>query len=634
MLVSSDMASVMHGNEWADLINEFEESGSGDKMNPQKWVYCITDEEEERLRAKYADDELSLAILEALLFNAEDIRRAYDSEDIVLLLYPNQDFINRTLQAVGLEGNYVLTAEEAPGGRLEMFAIAKRTVNDRTHTFSYHAARSDAFTISDDTSAPSTGGGEVVISGDKAYVLDENGNIISSSDVTTGDKEGTQEIDVESDEIFNIDRWRSYYNWCASLTDWANEQSAEASAIELRAAENNDLTKITGAQTPSLLCPIKKDGYQPWGNLNGGDAVNIRRNNTVSFTIYSCHSFTNGSDYYLVKATARTATNYYQDRVVTFTWGDDSFNRAHGKTLDLTANMGGHKDPVNYLSGFTKSMTIYAAIWSGNSTILANTPTNVAKETQYSNTMGWNLSGTIGGSKDGASGSLTGGVSYSETKSFTQKAYEIRNQLDVSNPSWVLAYNDGVTRGSWHSEGYYGISAPAQSAENVEFECGWIWEVKKSVWGGAGTTLTMGFDLWSQEGFAFGYGASFAPYYTWDTQEKYPYFLSRQYLTLKAPAHYWLSHRLFPIPKSGGSETLEVLAEYDWKVSTKYDDPNNRDWIHLSSTSGKATGANKYLYRFEVVKNPGGMRGGHIIFEMDYNGHTESKDIQISQASM
>ena len=367
--------------------------------------------------------------------------------------------------------------------------------------------------------------------------------------------------------------------------------------------------------------------------INYCDAVNVKRANTVSFVIYSCHSFTTESDYYLVKATARTATNYYQDRVVTFTWGDDSFNRAHGKTLDLTANMGGHKDPVNYLSGFTKSMTIYAAIHNGHHSILANTPTNVAKETQYSNTMGWNLSGTIGGSKDGASGSLTGGVSYSETKSFTEKAYEIRNQLDVSNPSWVLAYNDGVTRGSWHSEGYYGISAPAQSAENVEFECGWIWEVGKSVWGSAGKTLTMGFDLWSQEGFAFGYGASFAPYYTWDTQEKYPYFLSRQYLTLKAPAHYWLSHRLFPIPKSGGSETLEVLAEYDWKVSVKYDDPNNRDWVHLSSTSGKATGADKYLFMFEVDENNGGMRQGHIIFEMDYNGHTESKDIQISQAS-
>ena len=369
--------------------------------------------------------------------------------------------------------------------------------------------------------------------------------------------------------------------------------------------------------------------------INYCDAVNVKRANTVSFVIYSCHSFTTESDYYLVKATARTATNYYQDRVVTFTWGDDSFNRSHGKWNDwMIPNMGGHKDPVNYISGFTKSMTIYAAIHNGHPSIIANTPTNVAKETQYSNTMGWNLSGTIGGSKDGASGSLTGGVSYSETKSFTEKAYKITNALNIFDPSWVLTYSDGISNGSWNIGGMYReINPPSQSTENVEFECAWIWEVKKSVWGSAGKTLTMGFDLWSQEGFAFGYGASFAPYYTWDTQEKYPYFLSRQYLTLKAPAHYWLSHRLFPIPKSGGSETLEVLAEYDWKVSTKYDDPNNRDWIHLSSTSGKATGANKYLFRFEVVGNPGGMRQGHIIFEMDYNGHTESKDIQISQAS-
>ena len=164
--------------------------------------------------------------------------------------------------------------------------------------------------------------------------------------------------------------------------------------------------------------------------------------------------------------------------------------------------------------------------------------------------------------------------------------------------------------------------------ENVEFESAWIWEVGKSVWGTAGKTLTMGLDFWSQEGFAFGYGASFFPYYTWDTQEKYPYFLSRHTVTLEAPAHYWLSHRLFTIAKSGGSNTLEVLAEYDWKMST------DRSWIHLSSTSGKATDADKYLFMFEVDENNSGeMRTGNITFEMNYNGHTERKDIQVSQAS-
>lgn len=146
-------------------------------------------------------------------------------------------------------------------------------------------------------------------------------------------------------------------------------------------------------------------------------------------------------------------------------------------------------------------------------------------------------------------------------------------------------------------------------------------------------TLTIGFDFWSQEGFAFGNGYSLAPNYGWNNQEKYPYFLSRHTMTFDAPAHYWLSHRLVPFTKSGGTETLEVLAEYDWKVSVKYDDPNNRDWVHLSSTSGKATGADKYLFMFEVDENNGGMRGANIRFEMDYNGHTESKDIQISQAS-
>lgn len=548
LLVSSDMVPVMNTSEWHDMINEFEEAGSGDKMNPQKWVYCITDEEADILRKKYADSEAELTVLEALLFNAEDIKRNYDDEHIILLLYPDEDFINRTLEAAGLEGNFVLTSEEAPSGRLEMFAISKRTVNERTHTFTYRAARSDATTISDDTSAPSTDGGEVIVSGDVAYEIDENGNILSSSDVTTKDKEETPGINDENGELFNVNRWRNYYNWCASIADWAEEQSAEASSIEMySAAIEGDLTKIADAQTETLDCSINIPGYMPWGNINYCDAVNIRRANTVSFIIYSCHSFTTESDYYLVKATARTATNYYQDRVVTFTWGDDSFNKAHGKPLDLTANMGGHKDPVNYISGFTKSMTIYAAIHNGNPSVLANTPTNVPKETNYSNTMGWNLSGTIGGSKDGASGSLTGGVSYSETKSFTEKAYKITNALNIFDPSWVLTYTDGISEGHWHVNGYYqGINPPPQSTENVEFESSWIWEVGKSVWSGAEKTITMNFDFRSQEGFAFVHGRNNFPIYAWNNQEKYPSFLSRHHLTINAAVHFWLSNCTVP----------------------------------------------------------------------------------------
>lgn len=73
---------------------------------------------------------------------------------------------------------------------------------------------------------------------------------------------------------------------------------------------------------------------------------------------------------------------------------------------------------------------------------------------------------------------------------------------------------------------------------------------------------------------------------------------------------------------------FELLAEYDWKIST------NDSWLHLSSSGGSATGADKYLFMLEVDDNNSGkMRTGHIIFEMNYNGYTEKKDIQVSQAS-
>ncbi|MBQ7665381.1 MAG: hypothetical protein IJS42_01560, partial [Synergistaceae bacterium] len=155
--LSGDMASVYGKDEYTKMYDEFRESGSFDKMNPMKWVFCIPEDRAEEMLEE-EENELARALLQELLFDADSIKEAYDKEETILLFYPDESFINRTLDAVGLVGNYVLTPEEAPDGRLELFAVAKRTVNDRTHTFTYHAACSDAFTISDDLSAPSTEG--------------------------------------------------------------------------------------------------------------------------------------------------------------------------------------------------------------------------------------------------------------------------------------------------------------------------------------------------------------------------------------------------------------------------------------------------------------------------------------------
>lgn len=477
------MSSVYGDDEYTKMLDEFSESGSLDKMNPIKWVFCVPDDKAEQILAEEKNE-----------LTREALRELH--------------------------------------GRLELFVISKRTIDDRTHTFRYYAECDDAFTIYDDMSDPSTtGGGDIIISGDVVYEINENGNIISSSDVSLADKEEITSDEAARDddkslELFTVGRWRDFYSWAAGITDWANEQSAEASSIEIRAAaDENDLTKISTAQTETLDCSINRDGYQPWGNINGCDAVNVRRANTASFIIYSCHSFTSGSDYYVVKTTASSATHYYQDKnPVTFRWQDDSFNKYRNPSsgIDASGNMGGHKDPVNYISGFTKTMTILASLKEGKPGMLANTPTNVPKETQYSNTMGWNIGGSIvGGAPAMSNLSLNGGASFSETKSFTKKAYEIKNARDMYNPSWVLTYTDGISEGHWHVNGYYqGINPPPQSTENVEFESSWIWEVGKSVWSGAGKTITMNFDFRSQEGFAFGHGRNNFPIYAWNNQEK------------------------------------------------------------------------------------------------------------------
>ena len=193
-LLSSDMASVTESSEFVKLINEFEESGSGDKMNDHTWVYCVTDAEAQSLREKYQGDELSLAILEVLLFSADVVSRDYAKENDIMLIYPDEDYINRTLEAVGLPADYAMNDNENGDKRLEIFAIAKRTVNGRTFRFTYQAFKADDAVsgdvrVSDDISAISQDYASSDVSGDVVFYYDENGNVIRSADVESKGKE-------------------------------------------------------------------------------------------------------------------------------------------------------------------------------------------------------------------------------------------------------------------------------------------------------------------------------------------------------------------------------------------------------------------------------------------------------------
>ena len=306
LIGGSDLVSVYGSEEYVNMTKEFQASGSFDKMNEIYMIFCVPDDEAEQLLAKQQNEDTRNA-LRSRLFNAETVSRDYQSEKIILLLYPNEEFINKALKAAGLGDGYVLDKNEAPDGYLEMFAFTKRTTNNRTYRFSYYAACDDVAKMSsgllgenDPSKLPDSN--ITVISGDRALTYDNNRNIIGSQDivVTSTDKEDISGPDDSNNVLFNVERWRNFYNWAAGISDSVKQHEAEASAIEIYlAAEVNDITKLADAQVETLNCPLNISNYSPW-NIDGCQ-VDVKRITSMVLSIYNCHSYRYGHDYYLVK---------------------------------------------------------------------------------------------------------------------------------------------------------------------------------------------------------------------------------------------------------------------------------------------------------------------------------------------
>ena len=631
---------LVYGNEkYYSMMEELEAEGVLDKMNPIKMFICITDDEAEEVITEILAEEkvkdetyekILRYIVKSYMFDAEKLKESYEKEETILLAYPDETFINKALEAAGLTGDYVMDEESSVDGRLELYAFAKRTIGERTHTFTYSAACDEAIEASDnqEQELSVTTGNSAEISGNKFFLYDADGNVIVSDDIGTAASADKLEVSGEPDNdgtLFTVERWRAFYEWCAALTDWAKEQEVTASAIEVRAAADDDLTKISQAQSKTFEFPGNRDNYSPWA----GDEkkVNLRRRNSINFNVYACHSYRYGNDYYLVLASGTTIPQNFQDRNVEFTWD------------------GGDHDTVNYLTGYTGSFGfetyLINANWDDNLTVdevalEKHVPRNINKGITHNEGMSWNLGGEVGVNKDGPSAKISAGISFNSSKTWVTTEYEIQNKVmqdkqasaewraDVTGPEQAGYHANGIKGGRW------GVNATRASFSNLTFDAQWVWRVNKSLWRqfSTGRTLPMRIVCKWQEGFCYGKGWSlFLPYH-WDEGRRYPSFSGMDTMYLDMPAHCWVSQTMYDVGSEGNKYGgLDLLSEGNWEII------NIPDWVHFNQTSGSATGDTAQPVRFEVDENTGGQRDAQITFSMYTGGRTETKTIHIHQRS-
>ena len=242
-----------------------------------------------------------------------------------------------------------------------------------------------------------------------------------------------------------MNRWRDFFHWCADGIDEALANS-EAAVASLRAAAGNDeLTSI--AEGRHVVIPYDDCiTFHPFGeNYNGG-----RYNRTISrkskgvYTIYSVHSFSTGSDYYLVQATL-TSTPDHQET-------NPQRNYSDGEPAYYT----------HYHAGFTDYLTIRAYIQGagndpGKVALIGNIPGDDVPETEtISKSDGWSFGGTIGGGYTqtpglGINGSLSYSVSHNRTISYQTKKWSIKNECEESIPKFRAQFHHEENNGDPHT---------------------------------------------------------------------------------------------------------------------------------------------------------------------------------------
>ncbi len=577
---------------YLELMSELSADGTIATLGDNLVTFtCYTQDELEKAVQKLSDDGATQEEIDAFLkeksydLNADTFIKAYNEDNKVLLFYdPTLDFINNLRSDLGLDPE----DKDLMGGAdtLEAYAVAIGIEDGFYNYYSY-----------------------VVPSITSVYEEVSNNNPELDSDVTEPDENDVIEENTNNGESqttsniyglidLQIERLRDLYHWSASIVETTAKNKVTAANFEAMLAADNDLTKIADAQTKTFdfsYADVKVNGVSFNGTNYDAMKYTLSRRNTVSYTIFSAHSFSNGNDYYLVQSTATTVPKNFADKVVE-PMGSDGYT-------------------FNYLYGYTRQFGVEQWLGEGDISVndvslIKNTPSNVNRSTTYTKGMSWTLSGKVGlsqkGKESGGSAEVGGSVTYSTSETKTTTEYSIVNTCNNKYASSAGWYADVATptEGSGHFVGlapyrkYWGINATPASRNQLQYDSEWIWEVSKNYWKNNGS-IPMKAQCKTLDGLST--GVSHRAFKKYDQYNGYYTMSDTKSLELRRPPHTVVSKKNFSITKTGAeAQSFTLLAEDSWALS---DIPS---WVAFTATSGSSTGADEYQLLFDVKANTTG----------------------------
>ena len=585
------------------LIEELSADGSIEKIN-QRGLYTLT------ISRDFDKDTAIFSGNGQLSFSSKDLRPKYEAGAVMCIISPTEEAINALLEELGETPNFTLTnASDDP----QLYAVARdKDSSGKSHMFTYQIPSRKSFKY--------TQGEIVILSSDIS--TDISGDMSGKSEDIPYVPTGTTSADIELiDKRFQIQRLGDFFRWCADGIDSKlaeiEANSAAVNATFRAALDNTQLTSLSSAYNPVKNFSYEKS-FVPFGNDNGGRYNRtITRNTTGRYTVYSCHSFSTGSDYYLVQAKLESTPGYGEtEKQNDYTDGSPAFwTHYHYGFTDYLINSA-------YIEG--------AGAEDANVTVIKTVPSDsVPKSYSSSKSMGWNLGGTVGGGYTqtpgfGANLGLTGGVSHNETVNYTTQNWTIENETSISVPKFRASFmreeNDGSPHhdtGSLEYDRWQDIKVDEATTRRIEYTAEWIWEVKKDFWQNRDNVKIIANPIIGER-FAHGWGfyqKSYVFYYKRHGSEKNGKATTiesslPQDLGVPAPAHIYVSKSGFEVASAGANdETFELLCNTDWKIES------DSDWCVLryatpvqdtetitekNTITGKDTGSNKKTIHFSI----------------------------------
>ena len=230
---------------------------------------------------------------------AAELKPEYESGDVIALMFPSPETINDLYEALDEQPSYFSgLSETSPDMYPEIYAIAKRPGTKSTHYFSYEVPGSKALLVGVLEEELSSGDG---IPHPDDGIDGRASTRKHCSDTATQD----ESLNLRLEYMFQARRYAAFMKWVALLDKKAAQLDAEAESVQASFSFNaSDTTSgnfITfNSQNVEKDASYYRAVYLLWNKERYKHDISYASG--VSYTIYSAHNFSDGDDYYLVKA--------------------------------------------------------------------------------------------------------------------------------------------------------------------------------------------------------------------------------------------------------------------------------------------------------------------------------------------